>query len=35
MQRNSFFKSINVPQKTEPVENMTKKQLPPPKTMKS
>jgi len=25
MQRNSYFESINVPQKTEPVENMTKK----------
>jgi len=28
MQRNSYFKSTNVPQKTEPVGNMTKKQLP-------
>jgi len=25
MQRNSYFKLINVPQKTEPVGNMTKK----------
>jgi len=25
MQRNSYFKSINVPQKTEPVGNMAKK----------
>jgi len=29
MQRNSYFKSINVPQKTEPVGKMTKKQLSP------
>jgi len=25
MQRNSYFESTNVPQKTEPVGNMTKK----------
>jgi len=29
MQRNSYFKSINVPQKTEQIRNMTKKQLSP------
>jgi len=28
MQRNSYFKLTNVPQKTEPVGNMTKKQIP-------
>jgi len=35
MQRNSYFESTNVPQKTEPVGNMTKKNNYLPKTIES